>query len=250
VRTERRIRLGLVDIDSRQWMAGGVYLRNLVYALASLPDDERPEVQLLGTAGMRAMHVDHALYALAQVLQLNPPQVGVFQVDWKRWLATHPGQASAVLLQPLLAESAQASGSVDLDPYRQLLHRLVVLEPQERLDYMQALLAEELARVLQLPAAQIDYQQNVMHLGVDSLMAVELQSALQGKFALPLSAIELIRGLSIAQLAARLLAGMAADLESFATDHAVPEDVLDALLQAEMAGVSDAAWEQLVQQAR
>ena len=51
MRTERRIRLGLVDIDSRQWMAGGVYLRNLVYALASLPDDERPEVQLLGTAG-------------------------------------------------------------------------------------------------------------------------------------------------------------------------------------------------------
>ena len=51
VRTERRIRLGLVDIDSRQWMAGGVYLRNLVYALASLPNDERPDIQLLGGAG-------------------------------------------------------------------------------------------------------------------------------------------------------------------------------------------------------
>jgi glycosyltransferase involved in cell wall biosynthesis len=46
----RRVRLGLVDIDSRQWMAGAVYLRNLVYALGSLPASERPEIQLLGAS--------------------------------------------------------------------------------------------------------------------------------------------------------------------------------------------------------
>jgi len=80
-------------------------------------------------------------------------------------------------------------------------------------------------------------------------MAVELQTTLQGKFALQISAMELIRGLSIAQLAARLLDSLAADLESLATDSAVPEAALDALLQAEMADVSEAAWEQLVKQA-
>ena len=203
--------------------------------------------QILATAGVRAMPVDHVLYALGQILHWNPPQIGVFQVDWKRWMVTHPAGASATLLQPLATEYAQPSGSVDMPPQQRLLHQLAMLEPQERLDYMQALLAEELARVLQLPVAQIDYQHNIMHLGIDSLMAVELQTALYGKFALQTSAMELIRGLSTAQLAARLLASMAADLEAL-PDGAVPEDALDALLQAEMANISDAAWEQLVKQ--
>ena len=206
--------------------------------------------QALGTAGMRTMPVEHALYALGQVMQGSLPQVGIFQVDWKRWLATHPGTASARLFQPLIVEHAQgASSSVDLDPHQQLLHKLAVLAPQERQDYMQGLLAEELARVLQLSVAQIDYQHNIMHLGIDSLMAVELQTTLQGKFALQISAMELIRGLSIAQLAGRLLASLTADLELLSTTNAVPEAALDALLQAEMADVSDAAWEQLVKQA-
>lgn len=204
--------------------------------------------QLLAAAGVRTMHVEHALYALSQVLQLNPPHIGVFQIDWKRWLATHPAGTSAALFEPLLAEHAQASGSVDMDPQQQLLHQLAGLEPPERLDYMQALLAEELARVLQLPVAQIDYQHNITHLGIDSLMAVELQTALRGKFALQISAMEFIRGLSIAQLATRLLVSIAPDLALLPTPGAVPEDALDALLQAEMATISEAAWEQLVKQ--
>ena len=100
-----------------------------------------------------------------------------------------------------------------------------------------------------MPVSQIDVQQNVMSLGIDSLMAVELQTALQGKFALQLSAMELTRGLSVAQLATRLLGSIAADLEALSTTSAVPEQTLDALLQAEMAGVSDADFEQLVKEA-
>jgi len=53
VRRDGRVRLALVDIDSQRWMAGGVYLRNLVYALASLPAAERPEIQLVGSSHSR-----------------------------------------------------------------------------------------------------------------------------------------------------------------------------------------------------
>ena len=73
--------------------------------------------------------------------------------------------------------------------------------------------------------------------------------SMQGKFALQLSAMELTRGLSVAQLAARLLGSIAADLDALSTAGAVPEEALDSLLQAEMAGVSEADLEQLVQKA-
>jgi acyl carrier protein len=113
---------------------------------------------------------------------------------------------------------------------------------------MQVLLAEEFARVLQMPASQIDVQHNVMHLGIDSLMTVELQTSLQGEFGLHLSAMEFTRGLSIAQISSRLLAGIAVDLEALAGAEVMPEPTLDALLRAEIAEISDTAWQELVEE--
>lgn len=205
--------------------------------------------QVLNAAGLRSMHIDHALFALGQAIKMDLPQIGIFEVDWARWRATHPGGVNAALFESLYAELAESSDGSGLDPHQQLLHRLAALEPQARTDYMQSLLSEELARVLQMPASQIDVQQNVMSLGIDSLMAVELQTALQGKFALQLSAMELTRGLSVSQLAARLYAGIAAGVEAINTTSAASEETLDALLQAEMAGVSDAEFEQMVKEA-
>ena len=206
--------------------------------------------QVLAAAGLRAMHVDHALYALGQGVKAGPG------AGWRApgGLAALARDASnrskcGAVSNHYLPRCPEESGGTGVDPHQQLLHRLAPLELQERQDYMQTLLAEELARVLQMPVAQLDLQNNVMHLGVDSLMAVELQTSLQGKFALQLSAMELTRGLSVAQLAARLLTGISAELDALGTSGTVPEQTLDALLQAEMAGASDADWDQLVKEA-
>jgi acyl carrier protein len=205
--------------------------------------------QALNAAGLRSMHVDHALYALEQAIRLNLPQIGIFQVDWSRWRARHPAGVSTLLFESLYAEHIETSDAGGLDPRGQLLLRLTVLDQQGRLDYMQSALTEEFSRVLQMPASQIDVQQNVMNLGIDSLMAVELQTALQEKFALQLSAMELTRGLSVAQLAARLLSGITPDVEALSRASAVPEQSLDAVLQVEMSGISDADFEQMVKEA-
>jgi hypothetical protein len=61
--------------------------------------------------------------------------------------------------------------------------------------------------------------------------------------------MELTRGLSVAQLAGRLLAGITADLEAISTSEAVPEHMLDTLLQIEMANVPDTVWNELVNEA-
>jgi glycosyltransferase involved in cell wall biosynthesis len=43
-----RLVLGVPVIDGRQWMGGAIYVRNLVYCLASLPESRRPHVRLTG----------------------------------------------------------------------------------------------------------------------------------------------------------------------------------------------------------
>jgi glycosyltransferase involved in cell wall biosynthesis len=47
-REARKRVIGLDVITDPKWMGGIIYIRNLVYCLASLPDAERPEVRLLG----------------------------------------------------------------------------------------------------------------------------------------------------------------------------------------------------------
>ncbi|MBV9268170.1 MAG: SDR family NAD(P)-dependent oxidoreductase [Acidobacteriaceae bacterium] len=204
--------------------------------------------RLLANAGVRAMHIEHALHAFGHILHWNPAHIGVFQIDWKKWVAAHPAGTGAALFERLLAEHATTSDGLAMDTHEQLRRELAALEASERLNFMQGLLAEELSRVLQLPATQIDHQQNIMQLGIDSLMAVELQTALDSKFGLHVSAMEFIRGLSVAQLASRLLNSIAADLELLTVDGAMRVEALDTLLQQEMANISDAAWDRLVEQ--
>jgi len=208
-----------------------------------------PLEELLANSGIRTMHVAHALQALGRVLQCNMPQIGVFQVDWKRWQANRSAGSSAALFKTVLAEHATGPDAGVMDVRQRFLHQLSVLEPHERKDTMEHLLAGELARILQVPPSEIDYQQNVMHLGVDSLMAVELQTALQSNFALRVSAMELIRGLSVAQLASRLLASMAEELDALAAQAAAPDEALDKLLETEMAELSTTALKRIVKQA-
>ena len=45
--------IGLELILAPDWMAGTIYLRNLVYCLASLPPAERPDVRLIGAPDSR-----------------------------------------------------------------------------------------------------------------------------------------------------------------------------------------------------
>ena len=157
-------------------------------------------------------------------------------------------QIDAALFQSLMAGEGAADGG-GFDAHQELLHRLAALDPQARIEHMQVLLTGEFARVLQMPASQIDVQHNVMHLGIDSLMTVELQTSLLSEFGLHLSAMEVTRGLSVAQISVRLLAGIAAELEALSTAEVLPEPTLDALLRVEMADISDAAWQELVKEA-
>lgn len=203
--------------------------------------------EALAAAGLHALPIDHALHSLGRLLSADSTQVGVFLADWQRWRGTHASGAADSLFAALTSQEAGGDG-LDLDAHHDLLRLLAALDPEDRLTQLQTVLVEELAGVLQMSVSQIDVQQNVLHLGIDSLLAVELQTRLQGKFGLQLSAMEFTRGLTVAQLAARLLASVAAQIEGFA-QHDPDPPTLDARLEAELGEVSEDRWEQLIKEA-
>jgi acyl carrier protein len=101
------------------------------------------------------------------------------------------------------------------------------------------MLAERVAETLRIPAERIDVKQPLTDMGIDSLMAVELQIGINMTFGVELSALELTRGFSITQLATPLLERMGISSAPLPDDsngdldvEGLSESELDAILAA------------------
>jgi acyl carrier protein len=84
------------------------------------------------------------------------------------------------------------------------------MAPEERLKLLIDLLTKELARVLGSTPARLDPHRPLTELGVDSLMAVELLTAIDTRFHAPITSLEIMGGVTIAQLAGTLAAAIQA----------------------------------------
>ena len=111
------------------------------------------------------------------------------------------------------------------------------------------MLAEQVAQTLRIPAERIDVKRPLTEMGIDSLMTVELQIAINMTFGVELSALELTRGFCISQLTTPLLERMGlpaacdgADADERGRASAEPdvdrlsEAELDALIAGSYAG--------------
>ncbi len=71
----------------------------------------------------------------------------------------------------------------------------------ERKTMVQQLLGRQIARVLRIPAAELDRNQPLNYLGIDSLMAVELRNHVQAHLGVVVPVAQLLENASTAQLA-------------------------------------------------
>src|SRR5262249_6044331 len=49
--------------------------------------------QMLASAGIHSLPIQQALAALGQILEHRPTQIGVFDLDWRKWTAALPQMA-------------------------------------------------------------------------------------------------------------------------------------------------------------
>ncbi len=104
--------------------------------------------------------------------------------------------------QSSLAEEEEAV----LDPAATLTREtLLAAEPSARLGLLGAYLQAQVARVLRQAPAQLSTQQPLSAAGLDSLMAVELQHAIETDLGVVLAMVDFLHDRSIEQLAADLL---------------------------------------------
>jgi NADPH:quinone reductase-like Zn-dependent oxidoreductase/SAM-dependent methyltransferase/acyl carrier protein len=110
-------------------------------------------------------------------------------------------------------DGANAQPAQDAAQWKLLLASMT---PQDALDGATEIVAELVARVLRTQPSRVDRGRSLDAMGMDSLMAVELQAGLESRFGVTFSSMRIMSGITIAQIAQTIVAGLAQAEPSFA----------------------------------
>ena len=150
-----------------------------------------------------------ALEAMGRLIREGTPQAAAIPVDWSKYREFSPSDSVPALLSELAAEAAATpSQTVRRGEMRDAI---LDADPNQRLQLLQTYLSQQVARVLGLSPLQLDIQQPLTNLGLDSLMAVELKNRISTDLGVNVPMVKFLQGFSVAQAATQLLGQLAAE---------------------------------------
>ncbi len=166
-----------------------------------LARNERVREALVGRIGGRALTADEALRSLDELLAGSARTVGLLELDWNV-LGRFLPAARAPKFSELARESARSAGGQE--SAHDLRRRLAELAEGELLPALTEVVRGEIAQILRIAPERIDARASLFDIGMDSLMAVELASSLEGSLGIQLSALSLSDAPTVERIAARL----------------------------------------------
>ncbi|NPV90609.1 MAG: type I polyketide synthase [Firmicutes bacterium] len=158
--------------------------------------------ELFKTLGVRGLKPRATLEMIGEILGRDLTQAGLFDVDWKQWADVNPESAVSSRIRELVEESASEPQD---DQRSMLIGRLSSMDPGQRQEYMEETLRTILAGVLRTPYSKVLPDQNILLLGMDSIMALELRHLVKSELGLEITTLELLKGPSIRKMAALFL---------------------------------------------
>jgi acyl carrier protein len=157
---------------------------------------DNPEAeQFLSSVGVGFFTPRQAMKILRQVLDWNPVELCTASMDWSVWGTTYPAWiASARFRHLLTAKDRTTSG----EPGTVTGAQGTGLEEHKKM--IAATLVESVSAVLRIAPERLDHTQSLFNMGVDSMIAMDLQGVIEKKTGIKLSVLELMNGNSFAQL--------------------------------------------------
>lgn len=153
--------------------------------------------------GIHTLLPKEALQALEEVLEHKIPAVAVASVDWQEWGEFNPAWKSSPRFHSLLKDPSTKSPSSQVS--------LSLLDNDSREITIKDMFLSEIGKVLKVPPERIDPGRSLTQIGLDSLIAMELQATIHKVFKVKLSTLELMKGTPIVQVA-KTIAGKVVDV--------------------------------------
>jgi amino acid adenylation domain-containing protein len=167
-------------------------------------------VAALAHLGVQSLEPVDAFKALELLLAQEAVQTAVLPVDWQKYRATSsPGSASPLLERLLGKETSGPAGEPrsGAAEWKSKLHsQLQGLPDEQQVELLVRYLCQRIGRVMQMPDSAISAKRNILELGVDSIMVMELVRELERDLQLRLYPREVFERPSVEALAEYLAA--------------------------------------------
>jgi len=157
---------------------------------------------LQGRMGGSALQSAVALDALEELLLANRSGMGVLELDWKalkRFLPTSASPKFSALAPATADVNADDEGSQDVQ------RLLTTLSADELSATFIEMLKTLVGEILRTSPAKIDEHRSLHDMGLDSLMGVELSTAIEVRFSVRLPVMALSENPTIARLSAQII---------------------------------------------
>jgi acyl carrier protein len=186
--------------------------------------------QELRKQGIHGMTSAEALSLLGRLLRTATCQVGAIRLDLEQLNLVRSLESASRRFSAVLEESAEGESGPGTRPGG-LLALLEASAPDARPHLVESALRGDLARVLGVKEAQVDPERPLADLGVDSLMAVEIETMIRATLGIEVPVGFLVSdNVSLRHLSRRLVDQTQAGIDSRAADRgSTAEEPADAL---------------------
>ncbi len=162
--------------------------------------------QFYARRGIELITPEIGMQILGRIQGQSPAHLTVISANWMIARETSPFGTMPPMFALLGEQDEEQAMGESIEDTLSLLTQLGEVQVAERQEFLEAHLQELIARVLQLDPAQFSSQEALSSLGMDSMMAVEVKRRIDTSLKVDVSVLELLQGISIAQLTTHLLA--------------------------------------------
>ncbi len=193
---------GLAHLRNSQGLPGTSVNWGAIADVGVVAQDEKLE-QFLRYTGLRGLGSFEGLEVMRSALARGVTQLGVTMItswaDWARF-ETRGGKSPRFAL--LIAADSEAKDNTARDA---LIAEMMKLDPVDQVELLAILMRDVIAVVLKADPESISVDRAIDQLGVDSLMATEIQSTLDAQLGVSISILELIGNSTIRAVAGSAL---------------------------------------------
>ncbi|HEU5380162.1 MAG TPA: type I polyketide synthase [Ktedonobacteraceae bacterium] len=177
--------------------------------------------QFYAKRGIELITPEVGMQILARVMSQRPAQLTAITANWETARESSPVGTLPPMFSLLGEQDGDATAGDTNEDGASLRQQLSETQVHERQPLLVSHLQEMVARVLQLDPSEFSTQESLTGLGIDSMMAIEVKHRIEGTLKVDVSVLELLQGVTVVQLATRILSTLQLDEVSAPADLAV-----------------------------